>query len=209
MKTRDLKYSCRSVEKLVYLADDELSPGERAILREHLANCRVCSGIRQSVMTTRENVLAASRLPDERPAPEFLVPASPPRTTGYRLLHIIRIASSVAAILLLVLFGSEQALTARKISRLEHRVQRLSSFPASGIFDQAYRIRMTLGEKEWNDILTGLGIDIRSKTLPESVRIRSRLETGIRSRLPFGAFPPRPFDNPLLLRRQYTNIKNH
>lgn len=160
------KNTCKSIDHLLYLTDDELNNKEAGILTEHIASCESCRNIRAEVLTGRRLTISIknniSEMPDFRLSAGYiseLVHKAPHVTAIDRTgnlwlstLTVIRYITSVAAVLLVILFASEQTISVTKIARLEHRVQSAASFTTSGIIDRITLARATFSNEEWKQL---------------------------------------------------------
>lgn len=187
--------NCKNIDRLIYLTDDELNSQELEVLSEHLKSCSACK-------TTREGLLAARRMitgsktgipdyPDFSESTGVLINTG--KTAGSqnfttisnpnwnRVLSVIRYVSGIAAVFLMILFTWEQALSVRKITLLENRIQTAIIPPEPGLIDRMTIARSILKFPEWNDLVANMNIIKTPVNLQELSRIKILMENRIRS----------------------------
>jgi hypothetical protein len=188
--------NCNACERLLYLTDDEMNPQERSLISEHLKSCTPCSRKREEFLATRAISL---RMKDAIPdLPDFITPATgivktlplTGETSPFRIINPawsrtmqwIRYSSAIASVLLVFLFFSEQAVTIRKISRLENSVQTHVRPSSPGLTDRIAMARSLLTVKEWEDLNSHVDLGENRLNAHDLYRIRkfveNRLESG-------------------------------
>ncbi|MFO7616732.1 MAG: zf-HC2 domain-containing protein [Bacteroidales bacterium] len=144
-------------DHLLFLTDEELSSTEYATLREHLATCPTCCNTRESALLTRKQILAsilaeanAAPAVDYRDQPDNEIHSILTRIPSEsKPLKLIRLVSSAAAILLLLIFIAEQARSVQQISNLEKRLSNLEYPGTSHLIDQWTLYRVS---HNWQDL---------------------------------------------------------
>ena len=128
-------------EQLLYLTVDEMSKNENDALLKHLATCQQCRLIRESVLSTRTQILAS--LDSETQSTLPIVPSES------KPLRLIRRISTVAALLLILIFIAEQARSVQQISNLEKRLSKIEHPGTPPLIDQwtLYRVG-----QNWQDL---------------------------------------------------------
>jgi hypothetical protein len=189
------KITCRKIAKLLYLTDDEINSQEALLLTKHLESCTSCKNAREDFLATRKITLQLDKgipvYPDFIKSTEIMIksgktfliarPSQAVHPIRYNFFSIIRYASSIAVLFLLVLFIWEQTLSIQKISMLEKRIQSTVNPPSPGLIDRITIARAAFTDKELNGLALNLGIN-KSGLDPNNL-LRSKLFLEKRIRL--------------------------
>lgn len=189
------KSTCRNINRLVYLTDDEMSPQESLLLTRHLETCSSCKKEHDAFLSARaQSLLSRQPVPVY---PDFTAstgkilktgPSSPEGKTikltaaGWnRTFQLVRYVSAIASVVLLILFLWEQTVTVQKISSLEHRVQSTINPLSPGLIDRITLARSALTLQEWNELEPVLNLKRSGPYLPDYSRIRQLIEQRLRA----------------------------
>jgi len=181
------KITCRKIARLLYLTDDEINAQEALLLTKHLESCTSCKNSREDFLATRKITLQPDKgipvYPDFIKSTEIMIksgktfliarPSQAAHPIRYNFFSIIRYASSIAVLFLLVLFIWEQTLSIQKISMLENRIQSTVNPPSPGLIDRITIARAAFTDKELNGLALNLGIN-KSGLDPDNL-LRSKL----------------------------------
>ncbi|MFA6128753.1 MAG: hypothetical protein WC699_15745 [Bacteroidales bacterium] len=185
--------NCKNIDRLLYLTEDEMSTHESGLLDEHLRSCSSCDKKHRDCLAVRRNILDSKTdihgIKDFESSDGFIEKTNrliiernsvPPGNQNWnKTLAILRYSSTIAAILLLCLFVSEQANSIHKISRLENRIQSSVNDSEPGIIDRITLARSILTVNEWTNLSDLINIKSGKIDSFELLRIKLFLENKI------------------------------
>ncbi|MFA6481745.1 MAG: hypothetical protein WCW62_04135 [Bacteroidales bacterium] len=185
--------NCKNIDRLLYLTEDEMSTHESGLLDEHLRSCSSCDKKHRDCLAVRRNIHDSKTdihgIKDFESSDGFIEKTNrliiernsvPPGNQNWnKTLAILRYSSTIAAILLLCLFVSEQANSIHKISRLENRIQSSVNDSEPGIIDRITLARSILTVNEWTNLSDLINIKSGKIDSFELLRIKLFLENKI------------------------------
>lgn len=195
---------------------------ESTSLSDHLRICSRCKKTHEEFLATRRATVNFNApipvCPDFTNSTEMRIitgptiskanPAKPITPMWQKTVSIIRYASSIAAIFLLILFVWEQTLSVRKISALENRIQSTIHPSATGLMDRMTLARNVFSSKEWTDFAVILNVNQSVTNRNDIFRIKNILEKRIRSGKPGELALISLFYNSLTVKRNVITFKN-
>lgn len=216
------KTSCNKTDHLIYLTDDEMDPQEILLLSKHIESCSSCKKLRDDILITRRSAVnLQAALPDY---PDFASSAGIFIQTGHtrhlntpvvlfhpgwhKALSIIRYASGIAALFLLVLFLWEQTTSVYKISKLENRVQTTTFLPETGLIDRITIARAACNDQEWKALAISLKIN-PAYGPGDLLKLKFLIEERIRSGVTDEPCLTNLFRNSPQLKRSTITLKNY
>jgi len=214
--------TCSEMDYLLYLTDDEMNSQELTFLSNHLRICPRCKKTHEEFLAAR---LVTVNFNGPIPAcPDFtsstekriitgqaiadVNPAKPINPIWQKTASIVRYASSIAAIFLLVLFVWEQTLSVKKISALENRIQSTIHSSDTGHTDRINLARNIFSSKEWTDFAVKLNINQSVTDRSDIFRIKNILEKRMRSKKTGELAFKASFRNSMTIKRNAITFNN-
>jgi hypothetical protein len=184
-------------EQLLYLTNDEMSTDEYMALIDHLANCHQCRSTRESVLSTRAQILTSldKEVPPTTDSLNWIRPGAEIQSTLARVhsesrpLRLIRRISTVAALLLILIFIAEQARSVQHITNLEKRFSALDHSGSAPVIDQWTLYRVGRNWKELAEIhgitdsqLAAIGLPMITKLIENQELLQKLINSEITRR---------------------------